>query len=331
MASKISIIIVNYNTWPDLKNCLDSIRKAGAGLELQVIVVDNASHDGSAAKIAAAYPKVELIANQTNTGFVVANNQGIERAAGDYILLLNPDTILFEDTLAGSLEFMDERPEIGCLGIRTLTRSGNVFPNGNTFPSEIKTLARILMLREILPNAWIRKHLAASVGKYVSAYSERDSEREVDMVGGYYLFLRSAAVKKAGLLEEAYWADIEDSDYCRRIWLAGYKVVYWPGATVIHLIGSSIERRLFSENTFLRVNQNTMLFFRRHYTPWRLHLLRLIYVGTAPLQMIMALCLPFCMGREKAQTAERIRAAARLAGSALILPDKIRYAKPYRD
>ena len=151
------------------------------------------------------------------------------------------------------------------------------------------------------------------------------------MVGGYYLFLKAEAVRQVGLLEEAYWADIEDSDYCRRVRLAGYRVVYWPGATVIHLIGSSIERRLFSTNTFLRVNENTMLFFRRHYAPWRLKLLRLIYIGSAPLQMIMACCLPLCMGREKAQTSERMRSAFSLARSALILPARIRYAKPYRN
>jgi len=321
----LSIIIVNYNTREDLKNCLNSISKARGVLELQVIVVDNRSNDESASMVAEVFPWVELVANQENLGFAAANNQGIRQALGRYILLLNPDTILFEDTLKGSVSYMEEHQDVGCLGIRTLTAKGTVFPNGNTFPSEIKTLARLLMLREILPNKWIRRNLSWVMGKVASTYSSRDVEREVDMVGGFFLFLRSDTVAQVGELEEAYWADIEDSDYCFRLKKAGWKVVYWPGATHVHLIGSSIERRAFSLNTFLRVNINTMLFFRRHYPRWRLVLLRCIYIFGAVPQILMALCLPVCMGREKAQTGERIRAALKLAKSALILPRHIRY------
>ncbi|HHO75122.1 MAG TPA: glycosyltransferase [Deltaproteobacteria bacterium] len=321
----LSIIIVNYNTKKDLGTCLDSIDKTKGGLDLQIIVVDNRSMDASVAMIEQKYRHVELIANEENLGFAAANNQGIRRAKGRYILLLNPDTIVYENTLQQCISYMETHPGAGCLGIKTLTAKGTVFPNGNTFPSEIKTLARLLMLREILPNRWIRKNLAPIMGRIASTYAERDIEREVDMVGGFYLFLRAEAVRQVGVLDEAYWADIEDSDYCFRLKKAGWKVVYWPGATMTHIIGSSIERRAFSMNTFLRVNINTMLFFRRHYPSWRLTLLRCIYIFAAVPQILMALCLPVCMGKNKAQSGERIRAALRLAKSALILPRHIRY------
>ena len=327
-AVDLSIIIVSYNAVSDLRVCLRSVFTAQQGLTLQVIVVDNASHDGSAAMVASEFPLVELTASRDNLGFVLGNNLGIEQATGRYILLLNPDTILEPDTLTRCLEYMEAHPRVGALGIRTLTRSGHVFPNGNTFPSEIKTIARLLMLREILPNKWIRTHLAPVMGQVASTYADRTLEREVDMVGGYYLFLRAEAVDEVGLLEEAYWADIEDSDYCFRLKKAGWKVVYWPGATMTHLIGSSIERRAFSEKTYLRVNENTLLFFRRNYAPGRLMLLRLIYVLGALPQIAMALGLPLCLGREKAQGRERIRAALRLALSALILPGRIRRQAP---
>ncbi|MCD6570725.1 MAG: glycosyltransferase family 2 protein [Deltaproteobacteria bacterium] len=323
----ISIIIVNYNTKEDLINCLESVYRAQAGLKIQTIVIDNNSKDGSAEMVETSFPDVELIANKDNVGFVAASNQGIRHAKGRYILLLNPDTILFEDTLEKSVEYMDARPDVGCLGIKTLTAKGNIFPNGNTFPSEIKTLARLLMLREILPNKWIRKRLPHIMGKVASAYADREQEREVDMVGGFYLFLRADAVKQAGELEEAYWADIEDSDYCCMLKKAGWKVVYWPGASMIHLIGSSIERRTFSLDTYLRVNENTMLFFKRHYPARRLLALRAIYVfGVLP-QILIALLLPVCLGSEKAQTFTRIKGALVLAKSALILPERIRYAR----
>jgi len=327
MNTNLSIIIVNYNTKEDLEKCLESVFSTRSGLGLQVIVVDNDSQDNSSTMVADEYPDVELIANKDNVGFVVANNQGIRRAKGRYILLLNPDTILFGDTLKKSVEYMDARPDVGCLGIKTLTANGNVFPNGNTFPSEIKTLARLLMLREILPNKWIRKNLSPVVGKYASAYANREQEREVDMVGGFYLFLRADAVRQVGELEEAYWADIEDSDYCFRLRQAGWKVVYWPGVSHIHLIGRSIERRAFSIDTFVRVNENTMLFFKRHYPARRLLALRAIYVfGVLP-QILIALLLPVCLGSEKAQTLTRISGALKLAKSALILPERIRYAR----
>ncbi len=323
----ISIIIVNYNTRDDLRNALASIRTAAAALKVQTIVVDNLSKDDSVAMVRSEFPEVTLIANQDNRGFAAANNQGIEIAGGRYVLLLNPDTILYEDTLTKCVDYMEQHQDIGCLGIKSLTRSGNVFPNGNSFPSEIKTLARLLMLREILPNKLIRKYLAPVAGKLATTYADREVEQDVDMVGGFYLFMRGAAVKQVGMLEEAYWADIEDSDYCARLWQAGWRVVYWPGASMVHLIGASIERRLYSINTVLRVNENTMLFFKRHYAPWRLLVLRLIYVLSAPVQVVMACCLPICMGSEKAQVGERIRGAWRLAKRAVFLPEKVRVVR----
>lgn len=323
----ISIIIVNYNTKEDLRNCLESVYHAQADLNIQTIVIDNNSKDGSAEMVETSFPDVELIANKDNVGFVAANNQGLRRADGRYILLLNPDTILYNDTLKKSVEYMDKRPDVGCLGIKTLTTDGDVFPNGATFPSEIKTLARLFMLKEILPNTWIKRYLSQVLGGHVSIYADRNEGRDVDMVGGFYMFLRSDVVRHVGELDEAYWADIEDSDYCFRLKQAGWKVVYWPGADLIHIGGRSIERKAFSLDTYLRVNTNIMLFFKKHYSLWRFFVLRSIFIfGVLP-QILIAFCLPVCLGLRKAQIPIRIRAALKLAKRALILPDEIRYAK----
>lgn len=308
MAIDISIVIVNYNVRKYLRNCLESIFRHSSPLMVEIIVVDNHSEDGSVEMVRREFPSVKLIANQENYGFAGANNQGMSEGEGKYVLLLNPDTLLWEDTLPVTHDYMEKHPEVGCVGIKTYTASGSIFPNGSSFPAAWKVMAKFLMIKQTLPNRWIRKHFSRSVGRLFSYYADREVEREVDMVGGFFMFIRRKVIDTVGLMDENYFLEIEDSDWCMRMKRKGWKVKYIPYASFTHLIGKSIDRYRFSKSSFLNEFTNTMRFYRKFYTSVDLMGLKIAILTGILFQVFFTFVSIPVVGWERNQTREKISA-----------------------
>ena len=306
MGVDISIIIVSYNVREYLKKCLETISQYSGSLQVEAIVVDNRSEDGSAEMVRKEFSSVKLIPNDQNNGFSKANNQGIRESRGKYILLLNPDTLLWKDTLSVTHAYMEAHPDVGCVGIKTYTASGSVFPNGSSFPATWKVMGKFLMVKQVLPNRWIRKHFPSSIGSLLSFYASRDVEREVDMVGGFFMFVRRDVVDTAGLMDESYFLEIEDSDWCMRMKRAGWKVKYIPYASFTHLIGKSIDRYRFSKSTFINELTNTMRFYRKFYRPINLLMLKITILAGILFQTLFTFVAAIFLGREKSRLAERM-------------------------
>jgi GT2 family glycosyltransferase len=308
MVIDISIVIVSYNVRKYLGGCLDSIFRHSRPLQVEAIVVDNHSRDGTSEMVRREFPSVKLVVNEDNFGFARANNQGIRESTGRYVLLLNPDTLLWENTLSATYDYMEKHPEVGCVGIKTYTASGAVFPNGSSFPASWKIMAKFLMVKMVLPNRWIREHFSRSVGRFFSYYADREVEREVDMVGGFFMFVRREVIETIGLMDEDYFLEIEDSDWCMRMKRKGWRVKYVPYASFTHLIGKSIDRYRFSESSFLNEFTNTMRFYRKFYTPLDLMGLKITLLAGIIFQVLFTLITTPIVGRERNQMREKMSA-----------------------
>jgi hypothetical protein len=304
----ISIVMVSYNVREYLRKCLETIFQHSGSLSVEAVVVDNHSGDGSAEMVRREFPSVKLIPNDQNNGFSKANNQGIRESRGRYILLLNPDTLLWKDTLSLTHDYMETHPEVGCVGVKTYTASGSIFPNGSSFPAAWKVMGKFLMVKQMLPNRWIRKHFPRSMGRLLSFYASRDVEREVDMVGGFFMFVRRDVTDTVGLMDESYFLEIEDSDWCMRMKRGGWRVMYIPHASFTHLIGKSIDRYRFSKSTFINELTNTMRFYRKFYRPINLLALKITILAGILFQTVFTLVATLFLGRERSQVAERMNA-----------------------
>ena len=308
MAIDISIVVVSYNVKEYLRNCLESVIRYSSPRRVEIIVVDNHSEDGSIEMVRREFPSVKLTANDENYGFSRANNQGMRQSEGRYILLLNPDTLLWEDTLSVTHDYMEKHPEVGCVGIKTYTASGSVFPNGSSFPAAWKVMAKFLMVKKMLPNRWIRRHFSSSMGRLFSYYANREVEREVDMVGGFFMFIRREIIDTVGLMDENYFLEVEDSDWCMRMKRMGWRVKYIPYASFTHLIGKSIDRYRFSQSSFLNEFTNTMRFYRKFYNPVDLMGLRITILMGIFFQVLLTLVSTPIVGWERNQTREKMKA-----------------------
>jgi len=308
MATDISIVVVSFNVREYLRNCLESIIRHSSPLTVEIIVVDNHSEDGSVEMVRREFPSVKLIANTENHGFAKANNKGIRESTGRYVLLLNPDTLLWKDTLLVTRDYMEKHPEVGCVGIKTHTASGSTFPNWSSFPASWKVMAKFLMIKQVLPNRWIRRHFSGSVGRLFNYYADREVEREVDMVGGFFMFIRREVIDTVGLMDENYFLEIEDSDWCMRMKREGWKVKYIPYASFTHLIGKSIDRFRFSESSFLNEFTNTMRFYRKFYTSVDLMGLKITILAGILFQVLFTLISTPIVGAERNQAREKIGA-----------------------
>jgi GT2 family glycosyltransferase len=255
---KLSIIIVNYNVSHFLEQALQTIKKASKGISVEIIVVDNNSIDGSVEMVKARFPQVSLIANKSNLGFSKANNQAIVKASGEYILLLNPDTIVEEDTLVKCCRFMDEHPEAGGLGVKMLDGKGNFLPESKRgLPSPSVAFYKIFGLAALFPKS-------RTFGKYHLGYLDNDQTNEVEILSGACMFLRKSVLDKTGLLDEDYFMYGEDIDLSYRIIKAGYKNYYYPEARIIHYKGESTRRASASYVfTFYRA---MIIFARKHFS-----------------------------------------------------------------
>lgn len=233
----ISIVIVNYNVRDFVLNCLESIYKSDLqGLTLEVFVVDNASIDGSTQVIAQEYPQVQLIANEKNLGFSVANNIAIKKAAGKYVLLLNPDTLVQEDTLKKCFDYMEGHPSVGALGVKMIDGSGTFLPESKrALPSAWNSFTKLSGLANVFPQSQL-------FNGYALGHLSEDSNHEIEVLCGAFMFMPRSVLEKVGLLDEQFFMYGEDIDLSYRILKAGYKVHYLADTTIVHFKGESTKK-----------------------------------------------------------------------------------------
>ncbi len=234
-----------------------SVRKASAGIEAEIWVVDNNSVDDSVRMVQEKFPEVRLIANRTNTGFAVANNQAIQQSTGKYVLLLNPDTLVEEDTFSKCLEFMDAHPEAGALGVKLIDGSGKFLPESKRgFPTPWVSFCKTVGLSTLFPRS-------RRFNGYYLGYLDENATHPVDVLVGCFMWMRSSALEQAGLLDEAFFMYGEDIDLSYRIAQAGYVNYYFPETQIIHYKGESTKKG--SLNYVRTFYQAMIIFVRKHF------------------------------------------------------------------
>ena len=247
MAKKVSIVIVSYNVRPQLTECIDSVRLALAGLSGDITVVDNCSKDETVEYLQKHYLDVQLIINQENVGFARANNQAIRQTDSEYVLLLNPDTIVYEPTIHGCIDFMDAHPEAGGTGVRMLNREGKAAPES----------------RRAIPTPWVAMlKMLGCTRRYYMSNLPWDEPSRIEVISGAYCMLRRKALDEVGLLDEDYFMYGEDIDLSYRLLKGGWQNWYLP-YDIVHYKGGSTQKTSFR---YVHVFYQAMLiFFRKHY------------------------------------------------------------------
>ncbi|MDR2390046.1 MAG: glycosyltransferase family 2 protein [Tannerellaceae bacterium] len=286
---KVSVIIVNYNVKYFLEQCLQSVRVAMAGIDAEVFVVDNHSTDGSVAYLSPKFPKTVFIKNTENKGFAAANNQAIRRCRGEYVLLLNPDTVIGEESIRTLCFFMDEHPKAGAVGVKMIDGHGAFLPESKRkFPSPWVAFCRITGLGKLFPQS---KLLAGYNLPYLSA----EKEHPVDVLSGAFMMIRHEALDKAGLLDESFFMYGEDIDLSYRLALNGYTNYYVP-ERILHYKGESTQH---NEASFAKNFYGAMLIFYRKYYRKARWLVALLIRGAMLVRILVGALERFSQGINK--------------------------------
>ncbi|MDI6449688.1 glycosyltransferase family 2 protein [Anaerobaca lacustris] len=251
-----SIVIVSWNTRDILRDCLRSIDENAGSVRREIIVVDNASADGSVAMVRQEFPHVRLMENAENRGFAAANNQGIAVARGRYVLLLNSDTIVLDGAIAGTVAFADAHRDAAVVGCRVLNADRTLQPTCFMFPSVLNMLLSSTYLYKLWPQSRL-------LGRERMTWWRRDDVREVDVVTGCFMLVRSEAIGQVGVMDERFFMYGEETDWCYRFKRAGWKVLFTPAAEIIHLGGQS-SRRVPVEMT-VQLRLSILRFIRKHH------------------------------------------------------------------
>jgi GT2 family glycosyltransferase len=255
---KLSVVIVNYNVRAYLEQCLRTVYEALDGIDGEVFVVDNLSTDGSVELVRDKFPQVQLIANRENVGFSRANNQAIRVAKGDYVLLLNPDTVVAEDVFRKVLEFMDAHPRCGGLGVKMIDGTGRFLPESKRgLPTPQVAFFKIIGLTRLFPQSRV-------FGRYHLGHLPEDEAAPIEILSGACMFLRKKTLDEVGLLDESFFMYGEDIDLSYRITLGGYENWYFPDVRIIHYKGESTKK---SSVNYVFVFYNAMaIFAKKHFT-----------------------------------------------------------------
>ncbi len=255
---KLSVIIVNYNVKHFVEQCLFSVYKASEGIKVEIFVVDNNSVDGSTTLIKEKFPEAILIENKINTGFSVANNQAIKLAKGEYVLLLNPDTVVQEDTFTKIINFMDATPDAGGLGVKMLDGQGNFAPESKRgLPTPEVAFYKMFGFAKFFPKS-------KKFGKYHLSYLPENEINSVDVLSGAFMLIRKSVLDKIGNLDETFFMYGEDIDLSYRITKAGYKNYYFPKTQIIHYKGESTKRS--SLNYVVIFYKAMAIFSKKHFS-----------------------------------------------------------------
>ncbi|MBL8132456.1 MAG: glycosyltransferase family 2 protein [Anaerolineae bacterium] len=256
----VSVVIVSFNTVGLLTDCLDSLFRQSAGLRLEVIVVDNASHDGSAAMVRSQFPGVRLLCNEMNPGFARANNQALPLCQGRFLLLLNPDTVVLEGALQRLLTFMQEHPAVGMCGPRRVYPDMSDQRSSYPYPSFKGVLAlytglygRFPGLGRLLAPEWVE--------------AQPGQTREVDWCSAACLMVSRACYEAVGGLDDGAFMYYEDTDWCRRARQSGWQVVYFADACVVHYLGGSQRADSGQYQRRLRELRGALYYLRKWHGP----------------------------------------------------------------
>jgi GT2 family glycosyltransferase len=262
MVLDVSIVVVNWNAKPLLRDCLRSISDQ-TRIPHEIIVIDNASHDGSTDMVRCEYPNVVLVANPDNRGFAAANNQGIALAKGRYILLLNPDTLILAGAIDKTVAFADARPGIGCVGCQVLEDAYTIQKTCFGFPSPLNTLLTLSQLAALFPRSRV-------FGRQWMGWWDRTSEREVDVVSGMYMLIPRTVIEDIGPMDDDYFVYAEEADLCYRMALRGYPRVFTPCAQIIHREGGGQSTALVSVRMYVQLQKSLLLYHRKNLglTAW---------------------------------------------------------------
>lgn len=252
---KISVVIVSWNAKSYLLKCLDSVLRQSPPDQLEVIVVDNASTDGSPEAIRDNYPGVKLICNGGNDGFAKGNNIGIRASCGEYLFLINSDVVVSDGCFKKLVRYMDAHSEVGMLGPRILGTDGKFQRNCMGFPSLWNTLCRAVALDTLFPRSRL-------FGSFFLTFWNFDDTRPVDVINGCFWVLRRAAMDEVGLLDERFFMYGEDVDWCRRFTQKEWKIVFCADAEALHYGGAS------SANAPIKFDIEMQ---RANYQYWRKH------------------------------------------------------------
>ena len=253
---KLSVIIVNYKVKHYLEQCLRSVAEASRGIAVEVIVVDNASGDGSVEYLRERFPDVTIIASEENLGFARANNLAIRNSHGQYVLLLNPDTIVAKETFSDFISFMDSTPDAGGCGAYMLHTDGSFAPESRRgLPTPFVAFCKMSGLASLFPKS-------RTLGRYYMRYLNENEVNRIEIMSGAFMFLRRDALDKAGLLDEDFFMYGEDIDLSYRILKAGYNNYFLP-SRILHYKGESTVKSSYRYvHTFYRAME---LFFNKHY------------------------------------------------------------------
>ncbi len=253
---KLSVIIVSYNVRHFLENALNSINRAMKNIEGEIFVVDNHSDDDSPEMIREKFPDIHLIVNEKNLGFAAANNAALRRAKGEFIVLINPDTVVQEDTFTSLINFLSKNETVGLVGCKILNPDGTLqLACRRSFPTPWIAFTKVFGLSSLFPKSKI-------FGKYNLTYLDPDKSYEVDAVSGSFIFLRKRVYDQVGNLDDNFFMYGEDLDWCFRIQKAGWKIFYYPETQIIHYKGESTRRSNIDE---LKTFYDAMhVFVRKH-------------------------------------------------------------------
>jgi GT2 family glycosyltransferase len=270
---ELSIIIVTYRCKALVLDCLRSLERQRSSVEMEALVVDNDSDDGTLAAIAEEFPWVGAASAGGNLGFAKANNLALRTAGGEYVLLLNPDTVVPDGALRRCIDELERRPDVGLLGCKLVQPNGELdHACKRGFPTLASSLAYFAGLHHLFPGN-------PRFGRYTASHIADDQISLVDAVNGAFMLVRRRALDDVGLLDEDFWMYGEDLDWCFRFWQAGWPILYWPGVEVMHVKGGS-SSKVRSWKTNKGFHEAMWLFHKKHYSarsgPW---LTRAVWAG----------------------------------------------------
>lgn len=275
----LSVIVVSYNTKDLLEQTIESVVKTTSNINYEIIVSDNDSTDGSPEMVKAKFPKVRLIENKANWGFSKGNNIAIKKAKGRYILLLNSDTVVKKDCLEKSLRYMDGHKDVGVLGCKVVLPSGELdHACKRGFPTPEASLYYMLGFHKFFPRN-------PKYGAYLASHIRDDQVAEVDALMGAFMMLPREVIGQVGMLDENFFMYGEDLDWCYRIKAAGYKVIYYPKAEIIHYKGSSSKKK--RGKTIYEFHRAMILFYNKHYKKDYNPFITLLVYGGVGFRMIL--------------------------------------------
>ena len=265
----VSVVIVNYKTPKLVKDCVESVVKQTKGVSYEVIVVDNASSDGSLAAIRNlqhSTSNLKLIENRENLGFAGGNNLGIKQAEGDYVLLLNSDTILWEDAISFVVAFMKKHPKVGVASCALVNPDGSLQATGGYFPTLGRVFAWALFVDDLPLVGGLLGSYHPHTPKFFTKSRFYTKKRQMDWVTGAFFMIRKEVIEGLGGLDEEFFMYVEEVEYCFRVKQAGWQVYYLPEARVVHLGGAST---VGSAGQVMGEFNGLKLFYGKHFPGWR--------------------------------------------------------------